>query len=122
LRMARWRPERGKVTGASELVSTIVATTPVIDGKIKRIMAMWWRYSDTWRKAVRRRFTGEPIGFHRDKLVRWSDLFYRPDLSTVMIFPGPRALSTHPEHNLDWRRHESWRREVVGGEHAALAI
>ena len=27
--------------------------------------------------------TGEPIGFHRDKLVRWSDLFYRPDLSTA---------------------------------------
>jgi hypothetical protein len=66
--------------------------------------------------------TGEPIGLHRDKLVRWSDLFYRPDLSTAVIFPGPRALSTHPEHNLDWRQHESWRREVVGGEYAALAI
>jgi hypothetical protein len=71
--MALWRPERGKVTGASELVSTVVATTQVIDRKLKRIMAMRWRYSDTWCKAVRRRFTGEPIGFHRDKLVRWSD-------------------------------------------------
>jgi hypothetical protein len=97
LRMARWQPDWGKVTGASELVSTVVATTPVIDGKLKRIIAMRWRYSDMWHKAVRRRFTGEPIGFHRDKLVRWSDLFYRPDLSTVVIFPRPRALSPHPD-------------------------
>jgi hypothetical protein len=59
--MARWRPERGKVTGASELVSTVVVTTSVINGKLKRIMAMRWRYSDTWRKAVRRRFPGELI-------------------------------------------------------------
>jgi hypothetical protein len=61
LMMARWRPERGKVTGASELVATVVATTPVIDGKLKRITVMWWRYSDTWRKVVRRWFPGELI-------------------------------------------------------------
>jgi hypothetical protein len=61
LMMARWRPEREKATGASELVATVVATTPVIGGKLKRRTAMWWRYSDTWRKAVRRRFPGELI-------------------------------------------------------------
>jgi hypothetical protein len=61
LRMARWRPERKKATGASELVATVVATTPVIGGKLKRSAAMRWRYSDTWRKAVRRWFPGELI-------------------------------------------------------------
>ena len=59
--MARWRPERGKVTGASELVATVMSTTPVIDRKLKRITAMRWRCSDTWRKVVRRRFPGELI-------------------------------------------------------------
>jgi hypothetical protein len=59
--MARWRPEREKVTSASELVATVVATTPVIDGKLKRSTVMRWRYSDTWRKAVRRRFPSELI-------------------------------------------------------------
>jgi hypothetical protein len=85
-------------------VFSVVAVTPVVDGKLEGVPAMRWRGLDTRRKVRRRWFTGEPIGFHRDKLVRWSDLFYRPDLSTTVIFPGPRALSTHPEHNLDWRR------------------
>jgi hypothetical protein len=46
-------------------------------------------------------------------------IYYR-----LEFIPGEvhQVLSTHPEHELDRRRHESRRKSVVGGESAALAV
>jgi hypothetical protein len=58
--------------------------------------------------------TGVLIGFHRDNSVRWSDLFFRPDLSTTTWF---RASLDQPEHESRHRRHES-RWQVTGGDNS----
>jgi hypothetical protein len=61
--------------------------------------------------------TGEVIGFHRGEYGTAVGIVYRPE-----FIPGDvhQVLSTHPEHKLDRRRHESRRKSVVGGESAAL--
>jgi hypothetical protein len=40
-----------------EYVFSVVAVSPVVDGKLEGVTAMRWRSSDTWRQAVRRQFT-----------------------------------------------------------------
>jgi hypothetical protein len=68
------------------------------------------------RKAA---FTGVPIDFHRGVPSTVARIVY-----PSKFIPGDihRVLSTHPEHKLDRRRHESRRKSVVGGEAAALAV
>ena len=63
--------------------------------------------------------TDEVIGFHRGEYGTAAGIVYRPE-----FIPGDvhRVLSTHPEHILDRRRHESRRNSVVGDEAAALAV
>jgi hypothetical protein len=45
----------------NKYVFNAVAAIPVSNGELKRIVAVRWQGSDTRRKAVRRRFTGELI-------------------------------------------------------------
>jgi hypothetical protein len=76
-------------------VFSVVAVTPVVDRKLEGVTAMQWRGWDTRRKAGKRRFTGEPIKFHRDKLCTVVGFVYRPDLSTTTILKCyPVALVT----------------------------
>jgi hypothetical protein len=44
-----------------EYVFSVVAISPVVDGKLEGVTAMRWGSSDTWRKAGQRQFTGELI-------------------------------------------------------------
>jgi hypothetical protein len=62
--------------------------------------------------------TDEVIGFHRGEYGTAAGIVYRPE-----FIPGDvhHVLSTHPEHRLDRRQHESRRKSVVGGEVAVLA-
>jgi hypothetical protein len=63
--------------------------------------------------------TGVLIGFHRGEHGTAAGIVYRPE-----FIPGDlhRVLSTHPEHKLDRRQHESRRKSVIGGEAVALAV
>jgi hypothetical protein len=62
--------------------------------------------------------TGVLIGFHRGEHGTAAGIVYRPE-----FIPGDvhRVLSTHPEHKVGRRLHESWRQSVAGGEATALA-
>jgi hypothetical protein len=63
--------------------------------------------------------TGVLIGFHRGEHGTAAGIVYRPE-----FIPGDvhRVLSTHPEHKLDRRWHESRQKSIVGCEAAALAV
>jgi hypothetical protein len=49
------------VTGAHELVSIVVATSPATMGRPQRVTTTRWKGRATRHKAERQRFTGEPI-------------------------------------------------------------
>jgi hypothetical protein len=47
--------------GCGEYVYSVVAVTPVVDGKLEGVTATRWKGRATQRKAGRWWFTGEPI-------------------------------------------------------------
>jgi hypothetical protein len=48
------RPEKQKVTGASDWCPITVASSPVMNEELMRVTAMRWMCQGTWRKAMRR--------------------------------------------------------------------
>jgi hypothetical protein len=69
------RSEEGKVTGAREFVSYIVAVTPAINGELERVTAMRWRRLDTRHKAGRRRSPACLSESTAMNDVRWPEYF-----------------------------------------------
>jgi hypothetical protein len=68
------------------------------------------------REAV---ITGVLISFHRSEHGTAAEIIYRSE-----FIPGDvhRVLSSHPEHKVGRRSHESRRQSVAGGEATALAV
>jgi hypothetical protein len=75
-----------------------------------------WSHAAQGREAA---VTGEVIRSHRGEHATAAGIVYRPKFIPDDVH---RVLSTHPEHRLDRRQHESRRKSVVGDEAAALAV
>jgi hypothetical protein len=108
--------------GCGEYVSSVVAVTPVVDGKLEGVTAMRWRDWYTRRKAGERRSPAK-LSAPAAKQKRKTTVSHRSDVqcTAVKIFL-PRALSPSPVHESKRQRHESRRRDPSAVRTAALAV
>jgi hypothetical protein len=93
-------------------VFNVVAVIPVVDGKLEGVTAMRWRGWDTRHKTGERQFTGEHICSSRTAEGKYWGFTGVP--SSACLFRA--VLSGHRRRESQWRRRESQRRSVVGGE------